>query len=138
MARRKSSPRGRKPSIGTATTSVRIVRRSLKALVTELARIEGRLDKLDNYYSLLVSPVSNGRVSNVPSVRGRGPNIRDFTVQTLERGKKPMPLGEIAAGVLKAKRAKGGAYFVQNLGIALGRDRRFERTGRGIYALRRG
>ena len=139
MARQKSLRRGRKPSIGTAAAKIHTVRRSLKGLVTELARIENRLDDLDKYYARLTSKRgrgSNDGATKDGSARGRGPNIRDLAAETLKRARKPMPLREIASRVLKAKRSKGGTYFVQNLGIALGSDRRFKRSGRGISTLR--
>lgn len=43
---------------------------------------------------------------------------------------------ELARRVVKARGEGSGKQFAQNLAVALGKDRRFKRVERGVYALR--
>lgn len=134
------SRRGRIPSIGTAAGKVRGLRRNLKSLVTEMQRLEDRLAMLDTYYRSRRTSLSNGhgtRVGTRSGLRGRGPNVRDVAHEILSRSKKPLPITELADKVVRQKGGDAGDNFVQNLGAALYRDRRFRRVGRGVYGLRK-
>jgi hypothetical protein len=134
------SRRGRIPSIGTAAGKVRGLRRNLKSLVTEMQRLEDRLAMLDTYYRSRQGAVANGRAGRTGTrsgLRGRGPNVRDVAHDILARSRKPLPITELADMVVKQKGGTAGENFVQNLGAALYRDRRFRRVGRGVYGLRK-
>lgn len=126
--------RGRMPSIGVAAQKVHQVRRSLKALGTELQRVEQRLKSLDSFYRKLrfapgIPPASRpGRRSGI--------NIRDLSFKILKGSRRGLPISEIAGRVARIRGGEVGARFTQNLGIALMRDRRFKRVDRGVYALR--
>jgi hypothetical protein len=134
------SRRGRIPSIGTAAGKVRGLRRNLKSLVTEMQRLEDRLAMLDSYYRSRRAMLANGgsgRPVSRTGLRGRGPNVRDVAHDILARNRKPMPITELADRVVREKGGQAGENFVQNLGAALYRDRRFRRIGRGVYGLRK-
>jgi len=139
MKARSRSRRGRTPSIGTAASKVRGLRRNLKSLVTEMQRLEERLAMLDTFYRSRRSLAGGvtGRGSNRAGLRGRGPNVRDVAHDILVRSRKPLGITELADKVVKAKGGDAGENFVQNLGAALYRDRRFRRVGRGIYGLKK-
>lgn len=133
------SRRGRKPSIGIANEKVHDVRRTLKTLVTELGRVEARLSELDRYYTRLAAEkaqvvVVERKVGSSP--RGRGANVRDVAFEVLKKKGKPLSIAELAPKVLKVKGGTAGDHFVQNLGAALMKDRRFRRVGRGVYGVR--
>lgn len=128
--------RGRKPSIGTATDRVRNFRRTLKALVTELGRLETRLDDLDRYYSRLARQEQPAAAVGRPTLRGRGPNVRDTAFEILRTSKHALPIVKLAERVKKVKGGSSGKAFVQNLGAALAKDKRFRRVERGVYGLR--
>jgi hypothetical protein len=134
------SRRGRIPSIGTAASKVRGLRRNLKSLVTEMARLEDRLAMLDTYYRSRRAVMANGPARGMrrQGLRGRGPNVRDVAHDILAKSRQPMPITELAERVVKQKGGDAGENFVQNLGAALYRDRRFRRVGRGVYGLRKG
>lgn len=139
MPRTLSAKRGRKPSIGTATERVRQLRRTLKSLVTEMSRLEIRLDELDHYYTRMAREKARVVVlkSRGPStLRGRGPNVRDVAFEILKRAKGPLPIIQLAKRVHGSKGGRPGQHFAQNLGAALVKDRRFKREGRGVYGLR--
>jgi hypothetical protein len=133
------SRRGRKPSILTAAARAHGLRRSLKSLVTEVQRLERRLRMLDSYYRSqhLALKSRAGRPAGPGGLRGRGPNVRDAAFKILSRLRRPAPISDLARKVIKLKRGRPGANFVQNLGAALQRDRRFKRAGRGLYGVRR-
>lgn len=139
MPKRLIARPGRKPSIGTATERVRQLRRTLKALVTEMSRLEARLDELDHYYTRLAKEKARIIVVQSPrtaTLRGRGPNVRDMAHEILLKSKNPLPIVQLAQRVERAKGGQSGAHFVQNLAAALAKDRRFTRAARGVYGLR--
>lgn len=138
MPRTARSRRGRAPSILTVARQSRDLRRQLKALVRAVAQMEQKLTALDRYYRsrvsmrgprLAIRPVGSG-------LRGRGPNVRDVAFEVLSRSRAPMNIARLAAIVIRRKGGEPGENFTQNLGAALYRDRRFKRTGRGLYGLR--
>lgn len=140
MNGRAGSRRGRTPSISTAATKVRGLRRNLKSLVTEMQRLEDRLAMLDTYYRSRRGSVAAGagvRTGTRTGLRGRGPNVRDVAHDILAKSRKPLTITELADKVVKEKGGEAGENFVQNLGAALYRDRRFRRVGRGVYGLRK-
>lgn len=140
MKRRPRSRRGRSPSISTATARARGLRRNLKSLVTEMLRLERRLKMLDAFYRsrAFARATAAGRGPARPGLRGRGPNVRDVAFEILSRRRSPMPISDLARQVIRRKGGQAGDNFVQNLGAALFRDRRFRRAGRGMYGLKKG
>jgi hypothetical protein len=131
MPRRRSA-RGRKPSIGVAADKLTEIRRTLRSLGTEIVRLQQRLKSLDTYYSRQVQ--ATAARSAKPS--RRGPNVRDLAFDTLRRSKKALPIHVLAEKVMRARGKKSGQQFAQNLSVALGKDRRFKRVDRGVYAAR--
>jgi hypothetical protein len=122
--------RGRKPSIGIAADKLTEVRRTLRSLGTELQRLQTRLRSLDAYYSRQVSrPSGNGAGSNHTR-----PNVRDLAYAILKKSRKGLPIQELAGRVVNVRGRRSGAQFAQNLAVALGKDSRFKRIDRGIYA----
>jgi hypothetical protein len=100
---------------------VRSIEKRYAAALTEIARLRGRGSKK--------SPAATS------TIRGRGPNVRDVAYEFLRR-RGDQPIQKIAAAVRKVKKGRVGANFVQNLGAALLRDKRFGRARRGVYRLR--
>ena len=131
--------RGRKPSIATATRHTRDLRKKVKGLVREIESLEDRLTLLDRYHrsrERLLAAVGQRASSTGTGMRGRGPNVRDVAFEILTKGGRAMNIAMLAIRVMKKKGGKAGANFTQNLGAALFRDRRFRRTGRGLYSAR--
>jgi hypothetical protein len=126
------SARGRKPSIGVAAAKLTEIRRTLRALSTEVRRLQERLRTLDIFYSRQTAAVSAGRTRQ----SRRGPNVRDIAYQVLRRSRKGLPIQELAAEVVRRRGRKSGRQFAQNLAVALGKDDRFRRIDRGVYAAR--
>jgi hypothetical protein len=126
--------RGRMPSIRVTAHKVHEMRRTLKALSTELRRVEQRLRSLDSFYRKM----RFGTVTPAASRPGRrsGINVRDLSFKILKGSRRGLPISEIAGRVARIRGGQVGARFTQNLGIALMRDRRFKRVDRGVYALR--
>ena len=137
MAKRQS-PRGRKPSIAVATRKLVDMRRMLKALVTETIRLQERLNSLDSFYSKHSGIARAGDQASANGRSRRGPNVRDLAYATLKRGRKALPIRDLAQKVIRARGGKAGQQFAQNLSVALGRDPRFKRVERGVYGLRSG
>ena len=52
----------------------------------------------------------------------------------LRKSRKALPIRELAEKVMRARGKKSGRQFAQNLAVALGKDRRFKRVDRGVYA----
>ena len=124
------STRGRKPSIGVAADKLTEIRRTLRSLETEISRLQKRLKSLDAYYSRQVQTSRTARSSR------RGPNVRDIAFDALRKSRKGMPIRQLAEKVMRARGKKSGRQFAQNLAVALGKDRRFKRVDRGVYAAR--
>lgn len=141
MPRQARTRRGRLPSIGTAALRARDLRRQLKSLISDIEHLESRLHMLDKTYRAreTLYRQAGARISSSRStgLRGNGPNVRDVSLDILKSAGKPLSIGELADRVIRKKGGDPGANFVQNLGAALHRDRRFKRTGRGVYGLRR-
>lgn len=125
------SARGRKPSIGVAAAKLTDVRRSLRALSTELRRLQERLKSLDTFYSKQVAAGSSRERQS-----RRGPNVRDIAYDVLRRSRRGLPIQDLAAEVIRRRGRKSGRQFAQNLAVALGKDTRFRRIDRGVYAAR--
>lgn len=148
MIRKVRAVRGRVPSLESATERARELRKGLRALVGDLARLELRLRTLDalytkrqNYYRKALAEAAK-LVAQTPrtsgkALRGRGPNVREVALGLLKKNKSPMSIQKLADLVIREKGGDPGANFVQNLGAALQRDRRFRRMARGVYGLRR-
>ena len=137
MPRGTSGRRGRKPSIATASRHTRELKKTLKSIVREIEELESRLAVLDRFYrsrERLLAQARRG--SGGAGLRGRGPNVRDVAMEILKKGGRPMNIATLASRVIRRKGGRAGANFTQNLGAALYRDRRFKRTGRGLYSLR--
>ena len=139
MPRTARSRRGRTPSILTVARRSRDLRRQLKVLVRAVTQIEQRLTALDRYYRsreamLRRAPVGIQPVG--PGLRGRGPNVRDVAFEIISKAGRPMNISRLAQIVVRRKGGEAGENFTQNLGAALFRDRRFKRTGRGMYSVR--
>jgi hypothetical protein len=126
--------RGRKPSIAVATAQVIDLGRTVRTLATDLRRLQTRLRFLDAYYS----SQSKAAASTTRTSRRsrRGPNVRDLAHDVLKKTRKALPIQELARRVTRARGGRAGKQFAQNLGIALGKDRRFKRVERGVYGLR--
>ncbi|HEX7878478.1 MAG TPA: hypothetical protein VF720_03660, partial [Candidatus Eisenbacteria bacterium] len=93
---------------------------------------------LDRYYrsrERLLTQVRRGSGTGA-GLRGKGPNVRDVALEILSKGKRAMNIAALASLVIRRKGGRAGANFTQNLGAALYRDRRFKRTGRGLYSAR--
>jgi hypothetical protein len=75
-------------------------------------------------------------VTSTGQTSKRRPNVRDLAHDVLKKSKKPLHIQELAKRVSRGRRQRSGVMFAQNLGIALGKDRRFKRVDRGIYGLR--
>ena len=137
----KLNRRGRRPSLRVAARKVSRLQTEVKRLLGELEDLENRLVKLDAL--LEASRRAETRRSRDQTrrqssgIRGKGPNVRDLAYDLLARRKRPMSIQDIADAVLKSKRGVAGANFTQNLGAALARDPRFSRVGRGVYTLKR-
>lgn len=146
MTKKVRAVRGRVPSIATAADRARELRKNVRGLLGDLRQLEGRLRALDRmyqrrqaYYKALAAEAARLETRNsaaASTMRGRGPNVRDVAFEMLQKSKGPQPIQKIADQVLKAKGGRAGANFVQNLGAALQRDRRFKRASRGVYGLR--
>jgi hypothetical protein len=126
------STRGRKPSIGVAAAKLTEVRRTLRALSTEIRRLQQRLRALDSFYSKQTAALSAGKARQ----SRRGPNVRDIAYQVLRRTRNGLPIQDLAAEVIRRRGRKSGRQFAQNLAVALGKDDRFRRIDRGVYAAR--
>jgi len=138
MPRGSMARRGRKPSIATATRHTRDLKKSVRVLARELEELELRLDLLDRYYrsrERLLASVKRG-AGAAAGLRGKGPNVRDVALEILRKGGRAMNIAALASQVIRKKGGRAGANFTQNLGAALYRDRRFKRTGRGLYSAR--
>lgn len=134
MPNRKSS-RGRKPDIQVAAKKLHEIRRTCKALVTELSRLEDRLNALDAFYrrnSLTASAQPSGSRPG----RSRGPNVRDLAHNVLSKNRRGLPISDLSEKVATLKGGQVGAKFTLNLAAALMRDSRFRRMDRGVYGLR--
>ena len=146
MTRKIRAVRGRVPSISTAAERARELRKNLRGLLGDLRQLEGRLRALDRmyqrrqaYYKALATEAAKLETRNSAAsstMRGRGPNVREVAFEVLQKTKGPQPIQKIAEQVMRAKGGHAGANFVQNLGAALQRDRRFRRISRGVYGLR--
>lgn len=148
MVKKIRAVRGRVPSLESATERARELRKGLRALVSELGRLESRLRTLDtlykkrqDYYRKALADAAD-IVAHVPrspakALRGRGPNVREVAFGLLKKHRSPMPIQKLADMVIREKGGDPGANFVQNLGAALQRDRRFRRMARGVYGLRK-
>lgn len=146
MTKKVRAVRGRVPSIATAADRARELRKNVRGLLGDLRQLEGRLRALDRmyqrrqaYYKALAAEAARLETRNsaaASTMRGRGPNVRDVAFEMLQKSKGPQPIQKIADQVLKAKGGRAGANFVQNLGAALQRDRRFKRASRGVYGIR--
>lgn len=131
--------RGRKPSVATAARHARDIRKALKVLVREIGALEDRLSLLDRFHRSRERLLLTARRVAGPTgtgLRGRGPNVRDVALEILAKRGRPMNIAMLADRVLALKGGKAGANFTQNLGAALYRDKRFRRTGRGLYSAR--
>ncbi len=148
MSMKVRAVRGRVPSIATAADKARDLRKNVRGLLGDLRQLEGRLRALDRmyqrrqaYYKALAAEavrLETRSSAAASTMRGRGPNVRDVAFELLQKLRGPQPIQKIADQVLKAKGGRAGANFVQNLGAALQRDRRFKRASRGVYGLRTG
>ncbi len=145
MARSKKSKtlsrRGRRPSLRVAARKANKLQKDARTLLSELEELEKRLMRLETLLEASrkaeMEKARKKRASRTRGIRGKGPNVRDMAYQVLARRKKPMGIQDIAKQVLKAKPGQAGENFTQNLGAALARDSRFERTGRGVYSIKR-
>jgi hypothetical protein len=138
MPRGTNARRGRKPSIATAARHTRDLKKAVRALARDLDGLEKRLALLDKFYrsrERLLTQVRRGSGAGA-GLRGKGPNVRDVALDILKKGGRAMNIAALAALVIRKKGGRAGANFTQNLGAALYRDRRFKRTGRGLYSAR--
>ena len=133
MKAMKRSTRGRKPSIAVAAGKVMEIRREMKSLTTALARIQDHLNNLDAYYSNPRNLAAPSASTPRSTGKGRGPNVRDHAYRIL-KGRKSLPIQDLAKRVARARGGKAGAQFAQNLGVALSKDGRFKKVERGVYA----
>jgi hypothetical protein len=138
MPQESTTRRGRKPSIATAARHTRDLKKSVKVLARELEELESRLSVLDKFYRSRERLLTQARRGGGGGggMRGRGPNVRDVALEILKKGGEPMNIATLASHVIRRKGGRAGANFTQNLGAALYRDRRFKRTGRGLYSAR--
>lgn len=118
----------------------RAVRKEQGQLITAAVKYVAMMEKRDKVQrkeiAKLKVELKRSAQSARTTIRGEGPNVRDVAFEVLQKSRGPQPITVIADAVRKAKGGSGGANFVQNLGAALQRDKRFKRFSRGVYGLR--
>jgi hypothetical protein len=112
-----------------------------KFYTAQMRRIDKYVTSMEQRHDLLVQQnrqlkAALKRSAARSTIRGEGPNVRDVALGFLQKSRGPQPITVIADAVRKVKGSSGGANFVQNLGAALQRDKRFKRASRGVYGLR--
>lgn len=132
MSMKVRAVRGRVPSIATAADKARDLRKNVRGLLGDL-RTEGRLRALDRmyqrrqaYYKALAAEavrLETRSSAAASTMRGRGPNVRDVAFELLQKLRGPQPIQKIADQGPQGQGGRAGANFVQNLGVALQRDR---------------
>lgn len=148
MIERIRAVRGRVPSIESAIERAHELRKGLRTLAGDMGRLEARLKTLDalykkrqNYYRKTMAEAAHlvARAPRNPgqALRGRGPNVCEVAYVVLKKHRGQLPIQKLADLVIREKGGDPGANFVQNLGAALLRDRRFRRIARGVYGLKR-
>jgi len=141
MAKADFNRRGRRPSLKVAARKTVRIQGRLEDLLTEIKDLEVKLLKLQDLLDAAAraEQMEKKRRSRryAKGIRGKGPSVRDTAYKILSARKRPMAIQEISRRVLKGKPGKAGANFTQNLGAALARDKRFIRSGRGLYSIKK-
>ena len=135
---------GVKSTISFLTRQIMLAKKTIadcKTHIARLKRVDKRVRRLGTAPTKKVVSRRRHKVVKkvIPtkrSIRGRGPNVRDVALTFLQKASDPQPIQVIANAVRKVKKGPVGANFVQNLGAALQRDKRFKRASRGVYGLR--
>jgi hypothetical protein len=124
-------------SLADLERMIRNRQRELKKLLKQRARLQAKLDRIDDQ---IVSVGGNGRAH-----RGRGRTggrarnaitLPDAIAQTLSRVKAPTSVSNIIDGVLKAGYQSRSANFRSVVNQALIKDKRFVAASRGMYQFR--
>jgi len=124
-------------------TTISFLTRQIVAAKQTIARAKveiGRLKRVDKRVRRLRTTAIKKvkRTAVVKRSVAKGLTAVDLAYLILAGRKRPLDLATLAARVLAKKKGgrRTGLHFPQNLGMALVRDERFVRVGRGVYGLR--
>jgi hypothetical protein len=111
-------------------------RKDLNKLHEKRKKLQRELDRYDR--SIAAIGGSNGR--GLSSRAGRRPrnerSLRDTIAQVLEKVAGPTSVGDILDKVQASGYRSSSANFRLMVNLALMKDKRFQRAGRGLYVLR--